>query len=80
MPIKQIRDLFEVLAPRSARKQRRDAHVYEPRPADAMALARADVILVNGLLLEGFMERLIEASCVSACKIDPISGVIGVQF
>jgi zinc/manganese transport system substrate-binding protein len=39
-----------------------DAHVYEPRPADAMALARADVILVNGLLLEGFMERLIEAS------------------
>ncbi len=39
-----------------------DAHVYEPRPADAVALARADVILVNGLLLEGFMERLIEAS------------------
>lgn len=39
-----------------------DAHVYEPRPADAMALARADVILVNGLLLEGFMDRLVEAS------------------
>jgi zinc/manganese transport system substrate-binding protein len=39
-----------------------DAHVYEPRPADALALARADVILVNGLLLEGFMERLIQAS------------------
>ncbi|QWK80602.1 zinc ABC transporter substrate-binding protein AztC [Ochrobactrum sp. BTU1] len=39
-----------------------DAHVYEPRPADAMALARADVIIVNGLLLEGFMQRLIEAS------------------
>ena len=27
-----------------------------------MALARADVILVNGLLFEGFMERLIQAS------------------
>ncbi len=39
-----------------------DAHVYEPRPADALALARADVILVNGLLFEGFMDRLIEAS------------------
>ncbi|MHC1551263.1 zinc ABC transporter substrate-binding protein AztC [Phyllobacterium sp. K27] len=39
-----------------------DAHVYEPKPADAMALARADVILVNGLLFEGFMERLIQAS------------------
>lgn len=43
-----------------------DAHVYEPRPADAMALAQADVILVNGLLLEGFMERLIEASQAEA--------------
>ncbi|MBW9088841.1 metal ABC transporter substrate-binding protein [Rhizobium wenxiniae] len=43
-----------------------DAHVYEPRPADAMALARADVILVNGLLLEGFMDRLIEASQTAA--------------
>lgn len=39
-----------------------DAHVYEPRPSDALALAKADVILVNGLLLEGFMDRLIEAS------------------
>lgn len=43
-----------------------DAHVYEPRPADAMALTRANVILVNGLLLEGFMERLIEASQAEA--------------
>ncbi|MDP9835506.1 zinc/manganese transport system substrate-binding protein [Neorhizobium huautlense] len=39
-----------------------DAHVYEPRPADALALARADVILVNGLMFEGFMDRLIQAS------------------
>lgn len=43
-----------------------DAHVYEPRPADAIALARADVILVNGLQLEGFMDRLIEASQTDA--------------
>lgn len=39
-----------------------DAHVYEPRPADARALAGADVILVNGLDFEGFMTRLIDAS------------------
>ena len=39
-----------------------DAHVYEPRPADAIALARADVVLVNGLLFEGFLDRLIQAS------------------
>lgn len=43
-----------------------DAHVYEPRPADAIALARADVVLVNGLLFEGFLQRLVEASGTSA--------------
>mgnify|MGYP002620213207 FL=1 len=43
-----------------------DAHVYEPRPADAIALARADVVLVNGLMFEGFLSRLIEASGTSA--------------
>ena len=39
-----------------------DAHVYEPRPADAVAVAGADVVLVNGLQFEGFLQRLIEAS------------------
>lgn len=43
-----------------------DAHVYEPRPADAIALARADVVLVNGLLFEGFLQRLVEVSGTSA--------------
>lgn len=43
-----------------------DAHVYEPKPVDAVALARADVIFVNGLLFEGFMERLIQASDAKA--------------
>lgn len=43
-----------------------DAHVYEPSPADAIALARADVVLTNGLLFEGFLNRLIEASGTQA--------------
>lgn len=43
-----------------------DAHVYEPKPADAIALARAEVVLVNGLLFEGFLQRLVEASGTSA--------------
>lgn len=43
-----------------------DAHVYEPRPSDAIALARADVVLVNGLLFEGFLSRLIDASGTGA--------------
>ncbi|MBL1822267.1 metal ABC transporter substrate-binding protein, partial [Klebsiella pneumoniae] len=47
-----------------------DAHVYEPSPADAIAMSKADVILVNGLQLEGFISRLIEASETSAPVIE----------
>ncbi|MFH5774512.1 metal ABC transporter solute-binding protein, Zn/Mn family [Paracoccus sp. NGMCC 1.201697] len=43
-----------------------DTHVYEPRPADAMALARADVVLANGLEFEGFLERQTPASGTEA--------------
>jgi len=39
-----------------------DAHVFEPTPADAKAVAEADVVFVNGLGLEGWMERLIQAA------------------
>jgi zinc/manganese transport system substrate-binding protein len=39
-----------------------DAHVYEPTPSDAKALSAADVVVVNGLGLEGWMDRLIQAS------------------
>lgn len=46
-----------------------DAHVYEPRPRDAMAVARADVVLTNGLQLEGFVDRLIAASGTDAAII-----------
>ncbi len=43
-----------------------DAHVYEPRPQDAAATAAADIVLVNGLQLEGFLQRLVEASGTDA--------------
>ena len=39
-----------------------DAHVFEPTPADARSVAGADVVFVNGLGFEGWMERLIQAS------------------
>ena len=39
-----------------------DAHVYEPTPADARALARADLVVVNGLGFEGWIDRLVEVS------------------
>jgi zinc/manganese transport system substrate-binding protein len=39
-----------------------DAHVYEPTPADAQAVASAQLVVVNGLGLEGWMTRLLQAS------------------
>lgn len=43
-----------------------DAHVYEPKPADAAEVGSADVVLVNGLQFEGFLQRLVEASATKA--------------
>ena len=39
-----------------------DAHVFEPSPRDAQRLANADLVVVNGLRFEGWIERLIQAS------------------
>jgi zinc/manganese transport system substrate-binding protein len=52
-----------------------DAHVYEPKPADAVAMAGADVVLVNGLKFEGFLQRLVDASATKARVVDLSSGV-----
>lgn len=56
-----------------------DAHVYEPSPADAIALSKADVILTNGLQLEGFIKRLVEASETSAQVIEVTKGANIIQ-
>lgn len=39
-----------------------DAHVYEPSPADGKRLAQADLVLVNGLGFEGWIERMVKVS------------------
>ena len=43
-----------------------DAHVYQPSPADAQALATARLVVVNGLGMEGWFDRLIKASGTKA--------------
>lgn len=52
-----------------------DAHVYEPKPADAVATANADVVLVNGLQFEGFLKRLVDASATKAAIVELTKGV-----
>jgi zinc/manganese transport system substrate-binding protein len=39
-----------------------DAHVYQPTPAAAKAIGGANLVVVNGLGFEGWMDRLIQTS------------------
>lgn len=39
-----------------------DPHTYQPNPSASKILAKADLVVVNGLNLEGWLEQLIEAS------------------
>ena len=39
-----------------------DAHVFEPSPADGRRLARAELVVVNGLGFEGWIDRLVKVS------------------
>jgi zinc/manganese transport system substrate-binding protein len=57
-----------------------DAHVYEPSPADATAVAKASVVLVNGLHFEGFLQRLVEASGTKATIVELTKGVTPREF
>ena len=52
-----------------------DTHVYQPSPADAQELAAARLILVNGLGLEGWIDRLIKASGAKASVAVATKGI-----
>ncbi len=53
-----------------------DAHVYEPTPADAAAVTRADIFFVNGLGFEGWMDRLVEATGYGGPLVVASAGVV----
>jgi zinc/manganese transport system substrate-binding protein len=52
-----------------------DAHGYSPAPGDARRVAEADLVVVNGLGFEGWIERLIRASGTKAPVVTASSGI-----
>jgi len=54
-----------------------DAHVFEPSPADARRLAGADLVVVNGLGFEGWLDRLVQASGYRGPMVVASNGVAG---
>ena len=57
-----------------------DGHVYEPTPADAKAVAAADVVFVNGLGFEGWINRLVKASGYKGKVIVATKGIKELKF
>lgn len=52
-----------------------DAHVYRPTPADARAVARTRLLVMNGLGFEGWIDRLTEASGYKGRIVTATDGV-----
>lgn len=56
-----------------------DTHVYQPTPQAAGAVSKADVLIMNGLEFEGWLERLTESAgfggalAVATAGLDPIA-------
>lgn len=52
-----------------------DAHVYQPSPADARRVADAQLMVVNGLGFEGWLDRLVRASGFSGPMVTASTGI-----
>ena len=57
-----------------------DGHVYEPTPADAKSIANADLVFVNGLGFEGWIDRLVKASGYKGKIIIATKGIKDLKF
>jgi zinc/manganese transport system substrate-binding protein len=52
-----------------------DVHVYAPAPSDAKRIADARLVIVNGLGLEGWMQRLVQSSGSKAQVVVATDGI-----
>ncbi|MBP6986284.1 MAG: zinc ABC transporter substrate-binding protein [Alphaproteobacteria bacterium] len=56
-----------------------DAHVFDPTPQHSLMIANADIVFVNGLGLEGWIDRLIEASGFTGPIVTVSNGINSLQ-
>ena len=57
-----------------------DAHVYQPTPKAARSVAEAEVLFMNGLEFEGWLERLAEAASFDGAVVVATSGIVPIAF
>ena len=56
-----------------------DAHMYQPKPSDGIAIASADLVVFNGLEFEGWIVRLIDNSDYKGKQLIASKGVDGIK-
>ena len=57
-----------------------DTHVYQPTPQAARVVAEADVLFINGLGFEGWLERLVEAAPFVGSLVVTTTGIEPIAF
>jgi zinc/manganese transport system substrate-binding protein len=57
-----------------------DAHVFEPKPSDLAAVAEADLVVANGLGMEPWLGRLVEAASYQGKVLVASQGVMPLPF
>jgi zinc/manganese transport system substrate-binding protein len=57
-----------------------DAHVYQPTPQAARAVSDAEILVVNGLQFEGWLDRLIDASDFDGRRVVATKGIEPIAF
>jgi zinc/manganese transport system substrate-binding protein len=57
-----------------------DSHVYRPTPAAARAVSEAELLVVNGLEFEGWIDRLVEASGFDGARVVATDGIEPIAY
>lgn len=57
-----------------------DTHVYQPTPQAARAVAEADLLIMNGLEFEGWLERLVEAASFTGPVVVGTTGIEAIAY
>ena len=57
-----------------------DTHVYRPTPAAALAMSEAELLIVNGLGFEGWLDRLVETSDFKGKRLVATKGVNAIRY
>lgn len=56
-----------------------DPHIYEATPGDVEVMAEADIVLRNGLHLEGWLDKVIDNSGTTASSVTVTAGISPIE-